>query len=41
MPELRRMWTTSPLPSLSSPIWPGVIAPDKVLTMGQREAFDI
>ena len=29
------------LPSLLGPIWPGVVAPDWVLFMGQIELFDI
>ena len=27
--------------SLPGPIWPGVVAPDKVLSVGQIELFDI
>ena len=29
MPELWEMLSTSSLPSLSGPLWPGVVAPDK------------
>ena len=29
------------LPLLPSPLWPGVVAPDSVLSMGQIELFDI
>ena len=35
------MWSTPSLPSFPGPIWPGVVAPDRVLTMGQIELFDI
>ena len=34
---LRGMRSTSSLPSLPGPLWPGVVAPDKVLSMGQTE----
>ena len=37
MLELRRMWSTPSLPSLSGPLWPGVVAPNRVLSMGQIE----
>ena len=33
MLELWRMWSTLSLPSLSVPLWPGVIAPDRALSM--------
>ena len=36
MLELRVMWSTSLLPSLPGPLWPGVVAPDS-LFMGQIE----
>ena len=29
------------LPSLSGPLWPGVVASDMVLSMGPIELFDI
>ena len=29
------------LPSLPDPLWPGVVAPDRVLFMNQIEVFDI
>ena len=29
------------LPSLPGPLWPGVAAPDRLLSMGQKELFDI
>ena len=32
--ELWRMRSTPSLPSLPGPLWPGVVAPDKVLSMG-------
>ena len=31
------MRSTPSLPSLSGPLWPGVVVPDKVLLMGQTE----
>ena len=41
MLELWGMWSTIPLPLLPGPFWPGLVAPDKVLSMGQIELFDI
>ena len=35
------MQSTSLLPSLHGPLWPGVVAPDRVLSMSQIELFDI
>ena len=35
MLELRGMRSTSSLPSLSSSLWPGVVAHDRILSMGQ------
>ena len=35
MLELWVMQSIPSLPSLSGPLWPGVIAPDRVLSMGQ------
>ena len=35
------MWSTTSLPLLSGSLWPGVVAPDKILSMGQIELFDI
>ena len=29
------------MPSLTDPLWPGVVAPDRVLSMSQIELFDI
>ena len=37
MPELLGMQGTPLLPSLPCPLWPGVVAPDRVLSMGQIE----
>ena len=37
MLELGRMGSTSSLPSLLDPLWPGVVAPDRFLSMGQIE----
>ena len=37
MMELWRMGSTSSLPLLLGPLWPGVIASDKVLSTGQIE----
>ena len=39
--EFWGMWNTTLLPSLPGPLWPGVVAPDRVLSMGQIELFDI
>ena len=41
MPELWGMWGTPSLPLLPGPLWPGVVAPEKVLSKGQIELFDI
>ena len=35
--ELWGMWNTPSFPSLPGPLWPGVAAPDRVLSMGQIE----
>ena len=37
MLELWGMRSTPSLPSLPGPFWPGVVAPDRVLSMGQIE----
>ena len=37
MLELWGMQNTLLLPSLLGPLWPGVVAPDRVLTKGQIE----
>ena len=34
MLELWQMWSISSLPSLPDQLWPGVVAPDWVLSMG-------
>ena len=33
--EIWRIWSTPSLPLLSDPLWPGVVAPDRVPSMGQ------
>ena len=38
MLELWRMWST---PSLPGPLWSEAVAPDRVLSLGQIELFDI
>ena len=35
MLEFWIMQGTSSVPSLPGPLWPGVVAPDRVLSMGQ------
>ena len=37
MLEFWGMRSTSSLPSLPGPLWPGVVAPDRVISMGQIE----
>ena len=37
MLELQGMQSASSLPSLLGPLWPGVVVPDTVLSMGQIE----
>ena len=37
MLELRGMWSILSLPSLPGLFWPGVVAPDKVISMSQVE----
>ena len=37
MLELWGMRSTHSLPSLPGPLWPGVVAPGRVLSMGQIE----
>ena len=37
MLELKGMRSTPSLPSFPGPLWPGVVAPDRVLSMGQIE----
>ena len=41
MLELWGISSTPSLPSLPGPLWPGVVAPDEVLSMGQIELRDI
>ena len=40
MLELWVMESTASLPSLPGLLWPGEVAPDRVLSMGQIELFD-
>ena len=37
MQELWEMRSTPSLPSLPGPLWPRVVAPDRVISMGQIE----
>ena len=39
--EFREKQSTPSPPALPGPLWPGVVAPGKVLSMGQIELFDI
>ena len=39
--ELWGMWSTLSLPLLRGPLRPGVVAPDRFLSMSQIELFDI
>ena len=39
MLELKGVWRTSSLPLLSGPLWLRVVAPDTILSMGQKELF--
>ena len=39
--EIWGMWRTPLLPLLQGPLWPGVVAPGRVLFTGQIELFDI
>ena len=41
MLELWGMQGTHSLPSLPGPIWPGVVASDRVLSLGQIELSDV
>ena len=41
MLELWGMQSTLSLPSLQGQLWPGMVAPDRVLFMGQIELFDM
>ena len=41
MLELWGMRSTPSLPSVPGPLWARVVASDRVLSMGQREMFDI
>ena len=37
--DLWEMWSTPSLPSLLGPLWLRMVAPDRVLSMGQKELF--
>ena len=37
MPEIWRMRSIPSLPLLPGPLWPGVVEPDRVISMGQIE----
>ena len=41
MLEILGMWSTWSLPLHPGPLWPGVLAPERVLSMGQIELLDI
>ena len=41
MPELWEMRGTPSLSSLPGPLWPEEVAPDRVLSMGRIEQFNI
>ena len=41
MLELWGIWSIPSLPSLSAPLWPRMVAPDRVLSMSQIELVDI
>ena len=41
MMELWGMWTKPSLPSLLSPLWPRVVAPEKIILMGQIQLLSI
>ena len=41
MLEIQGIQSTLLMPLLSGSLWPGVVAPDRVLSMGQIELFDI
>ena len=38
--EISGMWSISSMPLLPGSIWPGVVAPDWVLSMGQIEQIN-
>ncbi len=40
MLELWGMWSTPSLLSLPGPLWPGVVAPDRVFSMGLIELHE-
>ena len=34
------MWSTSLLLLLPGPLWPGLVIPDRISSLGQKELFD-
>ena len=41
MLEFQRMWSTPSLLLFPGPLWPRMVAPDRVQSMGQVELFEI
>ena len=41
MLDLWGIWWAPSLPSLSGPLWSGVVTPKRILSMGQIEPFEI
>ena len=39
--EFREMQSTPSLPSLAGPLWFGVVAPDRILFIGQIQLFEL
>ena len=39
--EIWEMWSTPSLLLFPGPLWPGIVAPDRVLSMSQIKQFDI
>ena len=37
VPVMLELWRMQSTPSLPGPLWPGMVAPDRVLSMGQIE----
>ena len=40
VPELWGIWSTPSLPLLPGPLWPGVVTPNRILSLGQIELLD-
>ena len=40
-PVMLELWGMRSTSSFQGPLWPGVLAPDRVISMGQIELFDI